>query len=52
MIDLPFAMNPKKGYFLSANNRIIPDHSKHDIGAEAISTTRGLRIRELIEEGI
>ena len=50
--DLPFAMNPKKGYFLSANNRIVPDHSKFDVGAESISNTRGLRIRELLEEGI
>jgi len=50
--DLPFAVNPKKGYYVSANNRIVPEHSKSDIGAECISTTRGLRLRELIEEGI
>jgi len=50
--EVPFAMNPKKGYFISANNRIVPEHSKYDIGAESISTTRGLRLRELIEEGL
>lgn len=50
--ELPFAVNPKKGYFVSANNRVVPEHSKSDIGAESISTTRGLRLRELIEEGL
>jgi len=50
--ELPFAVNPKKGYFVSANNRIVPENSKTDIGAESISTTRALRLRELIEEGL
>lgn len=50
--NLPLVINPEKGYFISANNRIVPENSKYDFGAESISTTRGLRIREMIEEGI
>lgn len=50
--NLPFVINPEKGYVVAANNRIVPDNSKFDFGAESISTSRGLRIRELIEKGI
>lgn len=30
--DLPYVMNPKKGYFMTANHRIVPENSKFDIG--------------------
>jgi len=31
--EYPFVMNPDKGYFVSANNRIVPENSKFDHGA-------------------
>jgi acyl-homoserine lactone acylase PvdQ len=45
-------MNPDKGFFVSANNRVIPENSKFDHGAAQISTPRFLRISELIEDKI
>jgi penicillin amidase len=33
MKDLPFILNPKKGYFVTANNRIVPENSKLHAGA-------------------
>lgn len=49
---LPFVLNPEKGYFVSANNRIVPETAKYDIGATMPSTGRAVRIVELIEQGI
>ena len=50
--NLPFVINPKKGYFVTANNRIVPDNSKYDIGATQISTARANRITEIITNKI
>jgi len=48
MTDLPFVINPKKGYFTTANNRIVPENSKFDIGASLPATARAQRLEELI----
>lgn len=45
-------LNPAKGYYMTANNRIVPENSKTDIGATMISTGRSLRIQEVLEKGI
>ena len=50
--QLPFALNPKKGYFITANNRIITDNSKNDIGGAQTATGRSVRITEMISQGI
>ena len=46
---LPLVLNPKKGFFVTANNRIVPEHSKYDVGATTVNTARFLRITEMIE---
>lgn len=46
---LPFHINPEKGYFVTANQRVVPENSKFDFGATMGSTARALRITELIE---
>ena len=46
---LPFMLNPSKGYFVTANNRVVPENSKYDIGATAPSSGRAQRLLELIE---
>ena len=48
MKNLPFVLNPKKGYFLTANNRIVPENSKFDAGGAMVSTGRSRRIEEMI----
>ena len=47
--EMPRVINPKKGYIVSANNRVVPDNSKSDIGATITSTARSQRITELIK---
>ena len=37
---------------MTANNRIMPDTSKLDIGATMTNTGRSMRLKELIETGI
>lgn len=37
---------------MTANNRIMPDASKFDIGATMGNTGRSMRLKELIESGI
>ena len=49
---LPFVLNPKKGFYHTANQRIVPEHSKFDFGATQVNTARAIRIGELISEGI
>ena len=34
--EYPFVMNPAKGYFVSANGRIVPENSKFDHAASQI----------------
>lgn len=50
--DLPRVINPKKGYIVTANNRVMPDNVKYDLGATITSTVRAQRITELIQNGI
>ena len=38
--NLPRGFNPKKGFFVTANNRVMPEHSADDIGASSPSTGR------------
>lgn len=45
---LPQGVNPKKGYYITANQRIVPENSKFDIGASMVNTGRSVRIDELI----
>jgi hypothetical protein len=37
---------------MTANNRIMPDTSKFDIGTTMTNTGRSIRLKELIESGI
>lgn len=37
---------------MTANQRIVPENSKFDVGATMISTPRSIRLNELISEGI
>ena len=47
--ELPRMKNPAKGYIVSANNRLVPDNVKSDLGATIVSTVRAQRITEMIE---
>jgi penicillin amidase len=47
--QLPYVINPEKGYFVTANNRVVPETSKLDVGATMTSTARSKRITEMIE---
>jgi len=46
---LPFIINPSKGFFTTANNRVVPDNSKYHFGAPLIATGRSHRLTEIIE---
>lgn len=50
--SLPHGFNPKKGYYVTANQRIVPENSKFDIGASMVNTGRSVRIDELISQQI
>ena len=49
---LPMVLNPEKGYFVTANDRIVPETAMYDIGADQPQTGRSLRLREIIDKGI
>jgi len=49
---LPMGINPKKGYYITANQRVVPENSKFDIGASMVNTGRSVRIDELLSQGI
>lgn len=46
--QLPWSLNPEKGYIQTANQRQMSDHSSDDIGATSMSTGRSQRIDEMI----
>lgn len=50
--DLIRVANPKKGFVVTANNRVSPEHSKLDSGATLTSTPRAQRLTELIQKNI
>lgn len=52
MKDMPGVINPKKGYVVTANNRQMPENSKSGIGISLTSTSRAIRINELIKNHI
>jgi penicillin amidase len=47
--DLPLILNPEKGWFMTANNRVVPENSRLHAGATTVSTARANRLIELIE---
>jgi penicillin amidase len=47
--DLPRAVNPKKGYLVSANNFIAPPQVKNGIILQRTFPTRAIRIAEMLE---
>ncbi len=49
---MPFIINPKKGFIVTANNRPMPENVNSDIGTLSNSITRSRRVTELIQEGI
>ena len=50
--ELPFVINPKKGYFVTANNRVFPETAKYDLGASMTATARSKRIDEMMRDAI
>lgn len=52
MTNMPFVINPEKGYFMTANHRVVPETARLDVGASMISTGRSLRLIEIIEDNI
>lgn len=50
--ELPRVVNPRKGYIVAANNRVVPDNVETDVGATVTSTVRAQRINELIQDAI
>jgi penicillin G amidase len=48
----PRSFNPKRGYIMTANNRQAPDHAATDAGASQMSTSRSIRIDEVLQEKI
>ena len=47
--DLPYLVNPEKGYLVSSNNRMTSEHIKHGISHAFSFTHRAVRISELLE---
>ena len=46
--EMPFIINPKKGFIVTANNRPMPENVNSDIGTLSNSITRSRRVTELI----
>ena len=47
--DLPFVVNPVKGYIVSTNNRIASHRMKHGLSHSLFFNHRTVRISELLE---
>ncbi|MBN2150680.1 MAG: penicillin acylase family protein [Candidatus Lokiarchaeota archaeon] len=47
--EMPHALNPKKGFIVNANNKVVPDDFKHFIGDYYCLGYRARRITDLIE---
>ena len=50
--DLPRSINPKKGYFVSANGLVTTEHATSEVGISMGPTLRHVRMNELISEQI
>jgi penicillin amidase len=48
--ELPYVINPEKGYIVSANNFITSDKAFHGISHSFVFPHRAVRIAELIDE--
>mmetsp|Transcript_38606 Transcript_38606/g.52440 ORF Transcript_38606/g.52440 Transcript_38606/m.52440 type:complete len:143 (+) Transcript_38606:1353-1781(+) len=50
--DLPFGSNPNKGYFISTNNRAVPEIYYNDIGAASVPghNHRAKRLDDLMKK--
>lgn len=48
--EMPQALNPKQGYILNCNNRIVPDDYPHFLGNLWSNGYRACRLRDLLEE--
>ena len=48
--DQPKIVNPKKGYIVSANNKMASDNIKYFTSANMFTTSRATRIDEMIQE--
>jgi len=47
--EMPHALNPKQGYLVSCNNKIVPDDYPHFLGNIWMNGYRARRLAELIE---
>lgn len=47
--EQPKLLNPKKGYIVSANNKVATDNIKNGLTLNMYSTSRAVRIEEMIE---
>ena len=48
--DLPYVVNPEKGYLVSSNNRMTSERAQHGISHAFSFTHRAVRISELLED--
>ncbi len=48
--DLPYVINPEKGFIVSANNFITSDKAEYGVSHSFVFPHRAARIAELIEE--
>ncbi len=49
--EMPSILNPRAGYIVTANNKVVPDEYEHFISAQWAPPYRYRRIAELIESG-
>ena len=50
--DLPYVINPEKGYLVNTNNRITSEHNEHGVSHAFSMTHRAVRISELLDQMI
>lgn len=50
--ELPYIVNPPKGYIISTNNRLTVDQVKHGISFAMSMSTRYIRLEELLTDRI
>ena len=47
--DQPRYIDPPKGYFITANNKFLPDNDKYKLASNVNPTSRAKRIDDLIK---
>jgi len=50
--ELPYVVNPKSGYIVSANNFITSENAKNGISHSFAFITRAIRITEMLDDEI